>query len=137
MWVTICFTRALLDVQTDSPTQYDIPPDPGGGDGGRGVRSNVINFDTGSSRGSLLKENGSPIPMLLPCSVSGDPTQSPPLGSGPSRGRTVVPGRHHRRGVRAPPGGLCWECQAQAGGPLDLRLSAAVLYQDPRGAEQA
>lgn len=42
-------------------------------------------------------------------------------------------------GVPAPPGGVFWECQAQAGGPLDSTLSPAVLYQyeHPRGDERA
>lgn len=28
IWVTICFTRALLNLQNDSLTLYDAPPDP-------------------------------------------------------------------------------------------------------------
>lgn len=57
-----------------------------GGEWGQGVRFSVIHV--GSSRGSLLKENGSPIPMLLPCSAGGDPNliQSLPWGQAQLRG---------------------------------------------------
>ena len=41
-------------------------------------------------------------------------------------------------GVRAPPGGVCRECQVRARGPLDSKLSPAVLYQyrDQHGDER-
>lgn len=104
----------------------------------------------GQLKGKPTEGNGSPIPMLLPCSAGGDPNliQSLPWGQAQLRGgggagemgcRTVVPDSRHRCGIRAPPGGVCQKCQAQARGPLDLRQSPAALYQyqDPGGDEQA
>lgn len=50
-------------------------------------------------------------------------------GSAPSRVELRSEAAVTDGGVRAPPGGGFWECQVRARGPLDSKLSPAVLYQ--------
>lgn len=95
--MTICFTLAFFTLQNDSPTMYDVLPDPrerkwwgceiqfkkvslwAKGDPSTAA-SRML-----SSRGSRPKENGSQMPMLSPRPGCGDPIQSPLLLFGVSQ----------------------------------------------------